>query len=429
MAAAPGDPDLGAETNIFRFEMPQPVPAYLFAIAVGNLTCQDLSPRCRLYAEPESIDAAAWEFAETETSIKIAEELFGPYAWERYDLLLMPPSFPYGGMENPRLNFLTPTLLAGDRSLTSVVVHELAHSWTGNLVTNATWADFWLNEGWTVYGERRILERQYGPEIAKLASGLGYRQLKRGMEYFGEDSDGTRLVSKEKSDNPDRLNYLVPYEKGFAFLTCIERTVGREVFDPFILKYMDTFRFKSITTDDFLAFLVQEIPEIENTLNFEEWIYGTGMPEDTPQFESELLGQVMAAMASFEAGVLPAVDQVEHWHPSQIDLFLRLLPGKLSADQVYEIDQLFSLHDSQNYENLASFYPLAIQSGYKRIMPRVAQLLDTIGRVKLIGPIYIALARTEWSRDQARPLFEKYRSGYHPIAERGINKILSDPGV
>ncbi len=253
MAAAPGEARDGdvAGTRTFAFEMPQSIPPYLFAFAVGNIICEDLGPRSRVYTEPETLARSAYEFAEVDGMLSAAEEVFGPYLWDRFDFLVMPGSFPYGGMENPRLTFLTPTLLAGDRSLVNVLAHELAHSWTGNLVTNASINDFWLNEGFTVWAERRILENMHGLEAKALSAAIGRNGLMEAMASFGMTSDFTKLEIDGAGTDPDEFYSLVPYEKGFLFVALLEETVGREKFDQFVKKYIQEFSFTSLTTAQF----------------------------------------------------------------------------------------------------------------------------------------------------------------------------------
>ncbi len=261
MSAAPGESSQGDKgRKVYHFEMPQPIPGYLLALAVGNLASRDLGPRSRVYTEPEMLDAAAWEFQSVDSMLQKAEALFGPYRWERYDFLVMPPAFPYGGMENPRLTFLTPSLLAGDRSLVNVLAHELAHSWTGNLITNATMNDFWLNEGFTVWAERRILEALEGEEAVSLSAAIGRADLDEAIEDFGKNSPLTRLKNDLAGVDPDEIYSVVPYEKGCLFVQLLERTVGRKKWDSFMRKYMDRFEFTSITTEDFLAFLEEQLP-------------------------------------------------------------------------------------------------------------------------------------------------------------------------
>ncbi|MCH7664124.1 MAG: M1 family peptidase, partial [Chloroflexi bacterium] len=338
MAAGPGVSSQDGEIGSFRFEMPQSIPAYLFAIAVGNLTSQDLGPRSRIYAEPESVEAAAWEFEGMEERILAAEKLYGPYPWERYDMLLMPPSFPYGGMENPRLNFLTPTLVVGDRSLTSVISHELAHSWTGNLVTNATWDDFWLNEGWTTYAERRIMEITEGEDFTMMAATIGVNNLLAELDAGLVEPEMTRL----KTENYDTIvTTFVPYEKGFLFLTAIERAVGREVFDLFTAKYIAAYKFQSLTTEEFLKFLSAELPHAFDLVDIDTWVHGTSLPEDMPTFNSSLMEVVDKATSAYQAErVLPAANQIVGWNAKQVELFLQGLPQSIPVGDCKRIEKL-----------------------------------------------------------------------------------------
>src|SRR6185436_19006120 len=274
MAAAHRGRSEDGDVAVERFEMPQPIPPYLFAFAVGELASRDLSPRSRVWAEPALLDRAAHEFADVEAMIQAAEGLFGPYDWERFDVLTMPPSFPYGGMENPRLTFLTPTVIAGDRSLVNVLAHELAHSWTGNLVTNANAEHFWLNEGFTVYAERRILEAVYGTDIAALHAALGWRALERAVARFADRPELTRLRTELAGIDPDEVFSEIPYEKGYAFLRALEDQVGREAFTRWLRSYIEAFRFQSITTDDFTAHLGRALPGALEAVDAARWLDG-----------------------------------------------------------------------------------------------------------------------------------------------------------
>ncbi len=258
MAAAPVTRSEHGERAIENFEMPQPIPPYLFAFAVGDLASRDLSPRSRVWAEPGQVDAAATEFSGVEAMMTAAEQLFGPYDWERFDLLVMPPSFPYGGMENPRLTFLTPALLTGDKSQVNVVGHELAHSWTGNLVTNSNAEHFWLNEGFTVFAERRILEALEGAEVAGLHAALGLEELQKAIAQFSAHPELTKLHTHLEGVDPDEAFSLVPYEKGYLFLKALEAGAGRERFDALLATWLRTHRFGAARTEDFTA-LVEKL--------------------------------------------------------------------------------------------------------------------------------------------------------------------------
>jgi leukotriene A-4 hydrolase/aminopeptidase len=411
------------------FRMPQPIPSYLFALAVGNIAHEDLGPRSRIYAEPEMLEAAAWEFADTERMMTEAEGLFGPYIWDRFDMLLMPPSFPYGGMENPRLTFLTPTLIVGDRSMVNVVVHELAHSWTGNLVTNATWEDFWLNEGWTVYAERRILEILEGKDYAQMKAVLRHKGMIDDMKLFGMDSNPTRLKYSQKGIDPDEVFSTIPYEKGAAFITMLEEAVGRDRFDPFIKRYIDTFQFQSLTTEGFLDFVKEHLPDAAGQVAVEEWVYEPGYPEKAPVYRSSLLEAVDAALAAYREGTKPEADTVASWKAEQVELFLKGLPREIPVEDCRHIEKLFGLESSRNNNHLTEFLVIAIKSGYREALPRIEALLASVGRMLYLKPLYRALSATGWSQTNARSVFEKCHDGYHPIASGGIERILKEAGV
>jgi leukotriene-A4 hydrolase len=427
MAAAPkGVIESGETTTTYGFEMPQPIPSYLFALAAGNLTSRNLSDRCRIYAEPEQIEAAAWEFALTEEHVQQAEKLFGPYPWDRYDMLLLPPSYPYGGMENPRLTFLTPTLLVGDRSQVNVVVHELAHSWTGNLVTNATWQDFWLNEGWTVYAEQRIMEALEGQDYANLLAAHWTDIMLGQMKQIGMDSKTTQLKT-EASDQMGPMDALtwVPYYKGFSFLKRLEQAVGRPAFDEFISKYINKFRFTALTTEAFLDFLKQELPQAAAEVDLDQWVYQPGFPSDAPPLSSPLLARIDEWVESFSQGQLPSKNEISTWNQYQVMRYLNQIPKQITIENCHHLDQLFGLQESRNPQSLSAFYVISIRSGDDSIMPRVEAFVEQVGRLILIRPIFLALAETEWSRDQARPLFERVRSLHHAITQKIIDRLLN----
>src|SRR5512140_1667685 len=286
MAAAPRGREPGGELAVDAFEMPQPIPPYLLAFAVGDLTPRQLSARCAVWAERAIADEAAYEFAQVEDMLVCAEELFGPYEWERYDILIMPPSFPYGGMENPRLTFVTPSVIAGDRSLVNVIAHELAHAWTGNLVTNASANDFWLNEGFTVYAERRIVEALDGREMSELHAAIGAHELAVSLERFATRPELTRLRTDLAGIDPDEAYSNVPYEKGYLFLRRLEELCGRTAWDAFLRAYMAKFRFQSITTQEFLDFLEDRLPGLAARADAPKWIDQPGIPADAPRPES-----------------------------------------------------------------------------------------------------------------------------------------------
>ena len=420
-----GEQDAGQGRTTWRFAMPQAIPTYLLALAVGNLEQRDLGPRSCVYCEPETMDKAAWEFAEVDGMITSAEKLFGPYVWDRFDLLVMPPAFPYGGMENPRLTFLTPTLIAGDRSQVNVVAHELAHSWTGNLVTNATMNDFWLNEGFTVYAERRILEEIYGAEYADLQGVVRRNALQVNLDQFGKGSPYTKLRTDLAGIDPDEVYSLVPYEKGAQFVLLVEDAVGRERFDRFLLKYIDTFRFQSITTDEFLAFLEQELPGVYDKVQGPRWVEEPGMPENELPIVSAKVDRVRELAAGWKDGARPEKSATDQWSPTEWQLYLQDLPRKMSADDCRWLDETFGLTGQGNYEVLVEWLTIAAGSAYEPALPRVRQVLTDVGRMKYLKPLYLALRNNADTLTLAREVFAAVKDTYHPLSLASIEGLLA----
>ena len=411
------------EKGRFSFRMPQPIPSYLFAIAAASLEFRELGPRTGIYAEPPVIEAAAWEFAETEKTMVEAEKLLGPYLWGRYDMLVLPPSFPFGGMENPRLTFLTPTAILGTRGQANLVTHELAHAWTGNLVTNATWQDFWLNEGWTTYAETRITEVLEGKDSVDLHLAFNEKQLIAIMERVGMDSPLTRLKLPEERD-ADSFTTTIPYYKGCFFLRECEYAVGRERFDAFIQKYMNSFQFQSLTTEAFLDFLKAELPEVFEKVDVHKWIYETGLPEERHRPKSHLYDEVEKVLKEYEKGIRPGKEQIQDWHRYQILSFLQGLPHRLSVEDCKYFDEILELEKRNDVAFFSYFYVIAIASGYQEILPRVEAYVGKIGRMLYILPIVRTMIETDWSRQHIRPLFERVRDRHHQITVNAIEGLL-----
>ncbi|MCX4246454.1 M1 family metallopeptidase [Paraliomyxa miuraensis] len=420
-------PQLGPGEH--RFEMPQPIPAYLVALAVGRVEQQSLGERSGVWAEPSVLPRAAREFADVERMMEVAESLFGPYRWERYDVLVLPPAFPFGGMENPRLTFATPTILAGDRSLVSLVAHELAHSWSGNLVTNATWEDTWLNEGFTVYIERRIVEALYGRGRSEMEALLGRQDLQDEIEGLDEPGD-SRLHVALRGRDPDEALSDVAYEKGALFLRELEESYGREAFDPFVRKWFDSHAFTSVSSQELEAFLDRELVKVAVPLPSRQvarpqvWIHEPGVPEGAPQPRSDAFERVDAvidALASGKTSVrsLPTRD----WTPHQWLHFLRGLPAELPARTLTELDATFALTASTNYEILAQWLELSILRGHAAVDERLEQFLTTVGRRKFLVPLYEALLAAGRRGDALR-IYERSRAGYHPITQHSLDTLL-----
>ena len=413
----------------FLFEMPQAIPSYLMALAVGDLGFRPLGRRSGVYAEPAVVESAAWEFADTEKMMEACEELFGPYRWGRYDILVLPPSFPFGGMENPRLTFATPTILAGDRSLVALIAHELAHSWSGNLVTNATWDDFWLNEGFTVYLEHRIMERLYGKEYDEMLARLGLDELSKTIQELLEDHPAdTHLKLDLGGRDPDDGMTDVAYEKGYLFLRMLEGAFGRERWDTFLRSYFDRFSFQPMTTEGFLAFLDKGLlagdRALAKRLRIDEWVYGPGLPANLPLVRSDALKKAAAAAGYFAAGLGAEVLKTDGWTTHEWLHFLRHLPADLAADRLADLDRVFGLTASKNSEILCQWFLAALPAGYSPVMKPLESFLVNVGRRKFLSQLYRELAKTPGGLKRAQEIYARARPGYHPVAVGTIDGIL-----
>jgi aminopeptidase N len=417
-------PGLTPGIRTHMFDMPQPIPSYLLAIAAGDLAWRDLSPRARVWAEPEMVDRAEYEFGEVEPMIQKAEQLFGPYEWDRYDMLVLPPAFPFGGMENPRMTFLTPTVIAGDRSLVDVIAHELAHSWTGNLVTNATMDHFWLNEGFTTWAERRILDALHGEKSSALRWAIGQAALDESVARFGYGSPLTKLRTDLQGVDPDDAFSSIPYEKGSRFVCVLELEVGRDRFDRFMQSYIQNFRFTSITTEEFLEFLERQLPGTAAAVNASAWLYETGMPSNAPVFKSEKLEELKTAACAFAGGSRPSEGQAGTWDPGELLVFLQNLPRELDHEALSWLDQNFNLTQRGNYEILVEWLTIAAGSGYEPVLNRVREVLFEVGRMKYLRPLYTALGRHARTRDLAKKIYEQGKSGYHSLSRRVIESVM-----
>lgn len=402
-----------------RWEMPQAIPPYLLALAVGKVQSRELSPRVRVWAEPSVIAAAAREFDGVEPMIEAAERLFGPYDWERFDLLVMPPSFPYGGMENPRLTFLTPTIIAGDRSLVNVVAHELSHSWTGNLVSNASAEHFWLNEGFTVYAERRIIEATLGHEEAELQAAVGRKELLRVLDELAPHPELTRLRGHLDGIDPDHAFSIVPYEKGYLMLRAIEEREGRARWDAFLQSYMRAYRFKALTTEEWLEFLERQLPGAAERAGVAAYLHAPGLPADAPVPRSERLDGVLA----LPPGV-PERARGASLTPLEWRLYLDHMPRPTSAALCAELEARFALSQSQNAEIVSGWLELALESGYEPAVPRALEFIGEVGRMKYLKPLYKALLEHPAMRAAASAAYQRHRDGYHPIARHVVESLF-----
>ena len=423
-----GEPVPGGRA--YRFRLDHPVPPYLMAIAIGDIEFEGIGPRTGVFTEAEMLDASADEFVDLEQMVIAAEGLYGDYRWGRYDLLILPPSFPFGGMENPRLTFATPTILAGDRSLVSLVAHELAHSWSGNLVTNATWADFWLNEGFTTYFENRIMEAMYGQDRALMLQALGWRDLQATIADL--PAADTRLHLDLDGRDPDEGMSDIAYEKGALFLRTIERIAGRERFDAWLRSYFDRNAFQPMTTEGFLADLranlIQGDTALEQRLMLNEWIYQPGIPSNavepvSPAFA--IVGQAADAYAS--AGTVPAA--WAQWTTQERQHFLGALPDEMTTAQLTALDQALGLSQAGNSEVLFAWLMMAIENRYEPATPALERFLLGMGRRKFVLPLFTALMEEgDWGQPIARRIYAQARPLYHSVTTGSVDRVVGVTG-
>ena len=428
LMSADNDPK-AARDGDYTFKMPQKIPSYLLAIAAGDLIFQPITERAGVWAEPSMAPKAAAEFADTGKMIETAEKLYGPYRWDRYDILVLPPSFPYGGMENPRLTFATPTVIVGDKSLVSLIAHELAHSWSGNLVTFSTAKDAWLNEGFTSYVENRIVEAVYGKELADMESVIKRNELK--AEFTSDNAALQTLAVKPGvlKDPDDNLTGTV-YTKGAWFLQFLEQRFGRDVFDQFLKGYFDHFAFQSISTAQFVEYakanLLDKYPGKVSEAEFNAWIYEPGVPATAPQILSQRFSIVNAArIAWIGSGQLPAQAITSKWGTQEWVHFLEGMPEKLTAEQLAQLDAAYHFTGTSNGEIAQRWYPLAVRSGYAQANDAIAAFLQRVGRRKLIMPIYKELVKTPEGLQFAQEVFAKARPGYHPITTGSVEATIA----
>jgi len=424
--SANNEPDTARDGDYF-FSMPQAIPAYLIAIGVGDLHFKAMSHQTGIYAETNILDAAAAEFDDTQAMIDKAEEMYGKYRWGRYDLLILPPSFPFGGMENPRLSFITPTVIAGDKSLVNLIAHELAHSWSGNLVTNESWRDLWLNEGFTSYVENRIMEAVFGKNRSTMEQALDAQ----GLNYeIAELAPGdTQLYIDLKGRDPDDAFSGVPYTKGQLFLIYLEKKFGRDRFDAFVLEYFDSHAFQSLGTTNFVKYLKDNLthkyPNIVSDEEVNEWIYEQGLPVFVPKPTSTAFSTIDQQISQWLAdGITIAQLPTASWTLHEWLHFINNLPLDVKAERMSSLDKAFDLTHSNNAEIAHAWYLLSVRAGYKVVYPAMSEYLIAIGRRKLIVPLYKELAQTEQGKAWALKVYQQARPGYHGLAQGTVDSIL-----
>jgi aminopeptidase N len=421
-----GEP-AGQGRRAYRFRMDKPVAPYLIAIAAGDLAFRELGSRTGVWTEPAMLDRAAAELADTEQMVEAAEKLYGPYRWGRYDVIVLPPSFPYGGMENPTLTFLTPTFIAGDKSLVGLVAHELAHSWSGNLVTNATWADSWLNEGFTSYFENRIMEAIYGPRRAAQEAALSFDEMEQAFEEKGKNSPVTRLHLAAAEAIPDGGASGIVYDKGAAFLRTMEKLVGRERFDAWLRSYFDRYAFQPMTSAKFLADFRQNLVKgdkvLEDRLLLDQWVYQPGLPANVARPDPAAFASVDKAVAAFASGGPPPAE-FGNWTTAEKIRFINSLPRKLTTMKLDDLNGRLRLNEAGNNEVLFAWLDLAVANRYDPAIPALERFLATQGRRKFVRPLIEDLAKDrQWGRPVAVRIYSKARPSYHAVTTHDLDKL------
>lgn len=419
-------------TGIYTFKMEQPIPSYLLALAVGDIAFKAIDKRTGVYAEPSMLSRAVNEFSDITKMMDATEKLYGAYPWGRYDVLVLPPSFPYGGMENPRLTFLSPTIIAGDKSLVSVLAHELAHSWSGNLVTNASWEDFWLNEGFTTYFERRIIEAIYGIDQSKMEFMIGLHSLQEQMDEkkTSKHPGDNQLFINLKGRNPDEGVSFIPYEKGALFIATIESAVGRETLDAFLRDYFSTYAFQTMTTEKFIQLLSEKLiavhpdKSLAKKLQVKEWIYGRGIPSGAVKIESDAFAKVNAELAKWENGATPSKLETKKWATAQWIYFVSKLPKKMEPEKLAELDRAFRFTKSGNAEILVPWLQSAVRNDYEPAYSALEMFLTSVGRLKYLRPLYTEMINNPKTVDMAKRVATKAKPGYHPSASTAVSHIV-----
>ncbi|MFM7644500.1 MAG: M1 family metallopeptidase [Sphingomonadales bacterium] len=441
------------KNGLYHFEMPRAIPSYLIALAVGDIAFKDLGHNCGVYAEKELVDNCANEFEDLPEMMRVAEALYGPYKWGRYDVLVLPYSFPFGGMENPMLTFANPTLLTGDKSLVSVLAHELAHSWSGNLVTNHSWSDLWLNEGTTVYFEERIMEALKGKEVADILAQVEFRELEQTIAEMRQDSsyEDSKLHLNLVNRDPDIAMSDVAYVKGAFFFRTLEQTVGRKKLDAFLKQYFSHFAFQTISADEFIDYLESELlAKSGKDFNYRAWIFQPGLPSNCVHIAAPRIEKIESQAQLFNQGKNPFKAKVSYkWvrkngkrkriktlvQTKYQDLLIQewqLFIGALSNPPAYrlqELDKQFAFSESGNSEILCNWFVLAAKSDYAfQIEPKITAFLGKVGRRKYVLPIYEALASSPKGLQVAKRIFHQSKSNYHSVTRGSVWKMLQKKG-
>lgn len=430
------NPQAKNNSGNYSFKMNLPISSYLIALTVGDLSFRKVSGNTGVYAETPWVDKVKTEMEEMSWMLTQAEQLCGKYVWGRYDVVVLPYSFPFGGMENPCLTFLNPTVIVGDKSLTSVTAHELAHSWSGNLVTNQTWEDFWINEGWTVYLEHRIMERLKGRDFSDMLSIIEWQEYMREKVYYEKENKKYLLALKPnlKDKNPDDGMTSVPYGRGAFFFKTIEEKVGRNHFDAFIKKYFAKFRFQTINTDVFLAYLRKEIKGIDKLVKLDEWVYGSDIPTDAYVAKTDRI-QEMEMLARYVAK-LKTLPMTIYFNKKKYSLkredfttqewlqFLRSMPRTISHKMMKDLNDRVGFTTWLNAEIQTEWFLLAIDMDHRAAFYSLEKFLGKVGRRKFLEPLYIRLSESPENKKWAQTVFDKSKAAYHSVSIETIKGIL-----
>jgi aminopeptidase N len=417
--------------GVYNFEMEQPISSYLLALSSGKIAFKNMGSNCGIYAEQGMLDKAVYEFSDMQKMIDDAGNLYGKYGWKRYDVLVLPPGFPFGGMENPRLTFATPTVITGDKSMVSLIAHELAHSWSGNLVTNATWNDFWLNEGFTVYFEQRIMEQLYGKDYEQMRRVLAWGDLQKTIATFKADSlmADTRLKLDLTGRDPDEGLSDIAYEKGRFFLCHLEKTVGRKNWDAFLKSYFTKHAHGFMNTEDFIKYLNSELLD-KNThwkvdARVDDWVYGEGLPDENERPVSVELEKIDRQLETYFNAINPPpiTDTIGfttyHWQ-----YFIREFAKKATLSQVTAFDKFYKFSNRGNAEITCDWFMVTIQKGFKANRPQLKNFLCSIGRRKFVLPLFEALAETPEGKTWATTVFAQAKPGYHAVTSQSVEEVL-----
>ncbi len=420
------NPKAKTADGVYNFKMVQPIPAYLMALAIGDIEYKAISQRTGVYAEKSMVDKVHYEFSDMEKMVLAAENLYGAYDWEQFDVIVLPPSFPFGGMENPRLTFATPTVIAGDKSLTSLIAHELAHSWSGNLVTNATWNDFWLNEGFTVYFEIRIMEALYGKERANMLALIGRQDLEEELEALSDAPNDTKLKLDLKGRNPDDGMNSIAYDKGYLFLRTLEEKVGREKMDAFLKSYFKENAFSTTNTEDFITYLNDNLLE-KNSISFntEEWIYEPGVPANAAIIESDAFSNAEKVLHSFMDTNTINAEATKDWTTLQWVHFVRNISEDITVAQLQQLDDTFNFTASTNSYISMVWFEQAILNGYhgNQVDAKISEFLNTVGRRWYVTTLFKAFKKAD-RLDEASAIYKTARQNYHSVTTNTIDDLL-----